>query len=160
MDRYYWNVVATAAAPAVASMTERLNSARVPFRLKIVNDPDEFGRADAGILYLPREARAQAAPIIRRVHEDVAAGLGDEVPAFTLPLAGGVGFAESPGRGRSFGMTRCRLLADGILHAHSERAPDGEGVRVVARAFAREGLSCDAPYLEAGSPAPIDWALA
>ena len=60
--------------------------------------------------------------------------------------------AEDPDRGESFGQHRCRLLAEGLLQGHERRAgsPD-EGVQIVSECFACEGLSLDAPYLNAHS---------
>ena len=69
------------------------------------------------------------------------------VPAFTLPLAPGVGLAEGPGE--SFGEHRCGLLADGILDARDQGAR-GHVARsecAIAR-FARAGVEIDVPYLE------------
>jgi lantibiotic modifying enzyme len=74
------------------------------------------------------------------------------VPAFTRLLAPGLGLAEDPGDGDSFGMHRCRLLADALVTAHEQGAHSVEArVDAVLDRFAREGINPDRPYLNPGS---------
>jgi len=151
--RLYWNLFRDAAAPFVGAATAMLNDARVPFRLKVLNDPALYDRCDAGVLYLERRGGDQVASIIAAVHGVIAEGLGDETPVFTLRLARGLAFAEDPGDvDESFGMNRCALLAEGIVRAH-ERGEESIAGRlaIVADVFTEAGLSLDRPYLEPGS---------
>jgi hypothetical protein len=41
-------------------------------------------------------------------------------PVFTKFLAPGLGLAEDPGQGDSFGQHRCRLLADAMILAYEQ----------------------------------------
>ena len=50
--RLYFHLAPAGAAPFVAAATRQLNAGRIPFRLKVLNDPSTFGRCDAGVLYL------------------------------------------------------------------------------------------------------------
>ena len=78
-----------------------------------------------------------------------AAWLRSGSPAFTLPLARGVALAEYvTGDGGSFGTSRCRLLAEGLVDAHEHRARSlPERLDAVAARFAARGLDLDAPHL-------------
>ena len=92
--------------------------------------------------------------------------------AYVLPLAGfmaglfignaafggaplpalGLGLAEDPGGGLSFGQSRCRIAAEGLVRAHAEGAqsPAARAERMAA-AFRERGLDPLCPYLEPGS---------
>jgi len=77
-----------------------------------------------------------------------------EIPAFTLRLAAGLGLAEDPGSGDSFGMNRCKILAEGIVGAHQAGAKSVENrLRLVETRFAQERISLDKPFLNPGSQA-------
>jgi hypothetical protein len=147
--RIYFNVSAADAPALVSSLTIHLNRARVPFRLKVLDDEGNFHRCDSAILYLPRASFHIAAPAIR----GVAASLADGVPALTKRLCAGVGVAEDPrDSGESFGSHRCRLLADALVTA------DELGVQTferrwsaVVQAFTDARLDVATPYLEPDS---------
>src|SRR5436305_14389954 len=52
------------------------------------------------------------------VYQAVKDNLKPETPLFTKRLAAGLGFAEDPGNGESFGMSRCRIVAEGLWSAY------------------------------------------
>jgi hypothetical protein len=146
--RYYWNVKQEAAAPLVRSLTERLNRYQTPFRFKIVSHPAMLGRTDAAIVYVSRRYYRIAAEIAQDTHGEVASMLNDEVPLFTRRLAKGLSFAEDPGTQESFGMARCRLLAEGLWLGYQEgRSRTEERLKRVEQHFAGAGTSIERPYL-------------
>ena len=146
--RYYWNLNRAGAAPLVRSLTASLNKYQVPFRFKVVNHPNLLNRSDTALLYVGRRYYRIAAEIALETRSQVAAGLDDDVPLFTLPLAKGLAFAEDPGNQESFGMARCRLLAEGLWHAFSEgQSTTEDRVERVRRHFAAVGTSLERPYL-------------
>ena len=151
IDRFYWNVRAEGRAPLVGALTSRLNGAALPFRLKVLNDPDAV-RCDAGVVYVPAAERARVARALAEVLAAIAPHLRAPTPAFTLPLAPGLAFAEDPVGEDSFGEHRCRLLADALVEAH-ELGVTGiaDRARIVLRRWERERLSPDFPYLNPGS---------
>lgn len=155
--RLYWHLDQVSAIPFVREATTALNRAGVPFKLKVLNDPARFDRCDAGVLYANRCDSGAVAATLGRVYRTLAGDLAPGTPAFTRPLAPGVGFAEDPGGEESFGQHRCRLLAEGLVRAHErgERSPDGRW-RVVAECFAEDGLRPDRPFLNAASGADGD----
>src|SRR5207249_725135 len=113
--RLYWHLVSEAAPLLIEHMTARLNRAHISFRLKVVNEPGRYTRCDAGVLYVARRHYDEVAALTFEVYERLSDELRPQVPAFTKQLAPGLGLAEEPGDGESFGMHRCRLLADGII---------------------------------------------
>jgi hypothetical protein len=147
--RVYWHVAASGAPALVRAVTSRLNAETVPFRLKVANHPIRFDRCDAAVLYLPIEAFEGVRAKLAHVAVTMASRLRPQTPAFTLALAPGVGLAESPTTGESFGEHRCRLLADGIVGADERGVAPGEArVDAVIESLAENGVNIDAPYLE------------
>jgi hypothetical protein len=147
--RVYWHITPSGAPALVRALTSRLNAETVPFRLKIANHPIRFDRCDAAVLYLPIEAFEGVRAMLAHVALIMASRLLPQTPAFTLALAPGVGLAESPATGESFGEHRCRLLADGIVGADERGvAPRSSRVDAVIESLAENGVKIDAPYLE------------
>jgi hypothetical protein len=148
MVRYYWNVRQEGAAPLVRSLTDKLNRFQTPFRFKIVSHPAMLDRTDGAILYVSRRYYRIAAEIAQDTHGEIAAMLDDEIPLFTRRLAKGLSFAEDPGTQESFGMARCRLLAEGLWLAFQEgRSHTEDRLKRVEQHFAGAGTSIERPYL-------------
>jgi hypothetical protein len=147
--RAYWHVTPTGAPALVRALTLRLNAKNAPFRLKLADHPARFDRCDPAVLYLPADAFRPLRATLRQVATSLTASLHPRIPSFTLALAPGVGLAESPGTGQSFGLSRCELLADGIVSADEEAIKqDAARVARVIASLAANGVQIDAPYLE------------
>ena len=152
--RLYFNVSCAGAPSLVAEVTSALDRARVPFRLKVINHPERFGRCDSAVLYLHASDFRRTRRLLRPAVEACAGQLQARTPVFTKPLGPGVGLAEERGGAgaESFGTRRCLLLAEGVVTAHEERIRDRRGrLAKVERCFADAGIDLDAPYLERGS---------
>jgi hypothetical protein len=79
--------------------------------------------------------------------------LRSPTPAFARWIGPGVAIADDPPDGGSFGMLRCRQLAEGIARADREGAgSSAERLATVAARFAEDGASIDALHLGPGSP--------
>jgi hypothetical protein len=155
--RLYWNLTREGAVPFVQTVSERLNRARLPFRFKVLSDPDSYERCDAAVIYIPADGYMEVAPIVEQIHGRISAVLRPATPVFTKRLAPGLGLAEDPPGGHSFGMHRCGLVADGLIVAHSETAPLlEERVEFVISRFAEAGINIDAPFLNPGSTDSYD----
>jgi hypothetical protein len=149
--RLYWNLTPAGAVPFVREATRLVNEAGFGARLKVANDPRLYDRADAAVLYMPRAEALQGAGLVRELHAVVAPQLGPAVPAFTRRLAAGVGLAEDPGGGQSFGQSRCNLVSDGLVRAWEQGITgQDERVEAVRERIAAEGIDPDAPYLRPG----------
>lgn len=151
--RFYWNLRAAGAAPLMRSLTSELNRAGLPFRFKVLNAPSAFTRCDAGVLYVRKNDYETVSGIVQLIYAKIEGNLNQRVPAFTKPLAPGLGLAEDPGRELdSFGLHRCRLLAEGLFRAcrqGNNSLPDR--LRVVEDHFAENGISLEKPFLNADS---------
>ncbi len=124
-------------ADFVATVTGRLLPGRLPWSLGCATDPRRIARCGSAVLDLP--------------HLDaIPAGLLDELepllqpvtPPLCLPVAPGVGAAEYPDNGMTFGEHRCHLVALALRHPSSERHP----LRAIAAVFAAHGLDPAHPY--------------
>lgn len=150
--RLYWNVTAPGAAQLTGAVAAALNRFVIPFRFKCLCAPDSFDRADAAVLYIAKRHYRIVALLLADVYPIVSPSLKAATPLFSKPLAGGLGLAEDPNTGESFGMNRCRLLAKAVCSSHA-RGLDAAEARFaeVAAAFAAAGLFLERPYLNPGS---------
>jgi hypothetical protein len=150
--RFYWHLTHAAAVPFMSTATDLLNAAEIPFRLKVLVDPQAYLRADAGVLYLRRPYFRSCAEIIAQIHQVIAPELRPEVPLFTKRLAGGLGLAEDPGGSSSFGQHRCNLVASALWKSfvRGEISRDARS-ETLANVFRDQGLDPTRPYLNAQS---------
>jgi hypothetical protein len=152
--RVYFNVGAQAAEDLVRLLTARLHALELPFTLKVADRESHLTRRDSAVLWTEARHFRVAAAVTAEVVERLPEPLGAETPPFTKPLLPGVGLAEDPRGGLSFGQERCGVLAEGVWLAATEGADDGDDrVDTVARAFAARSLDLDRPWLAArGNP--------
>lgn len=150
--RFYIHATADGVFGVIESLTEQLNRYLVPYRMKTLADPAHYGRADGTVLYVARGSFQIAARILRTLPAPVAAGLRPRVPLFTWRLRPGVGVAEEPNTGESFGMHRCRLTAEAVVETWRQGRQTLEArLQAVRDRFARDGVRLDRPYLNPGS---------
>ena len=150
--RVYWHVAPTGAERLMELMTRRLNRAGIGFQLKVLSEPLRYHRTDPAVLYLHRGDYPRALPILRLVYPDIERRLRSRVSLLVKRLAPGVGLAEDPGDGSSFGEHRGRLLA-GILADPEWSALDSTDARLafVSSRLARDGYDRERIYLSPGS---------
>src|SRR5262249_49841937 len=102
----------------------------------------------------PRDRTSQVLSLVAGHYNEIAWTLKDAVPAFTRRIAGGLGFAEDPGTGESFGQHRCRLLAE-ALRSDAVRETRGSARRLaqLVTALEQKGVCASAPYLRVSKTA-------
>ena len=150
--RFYWNVTADGVLNLVRLLTLNLNRFQVPFRLKCVNNPLNYTRNDAVVLYLNKRFYRIGTELIASAHRETKQHLKSGTPLFTKPLASGLGFAEQPENGASFGQHRCRIVAEALYNCYEqELQTEEERLTEVVNQFERKGLSIERPYLNPGS---------
>jgi hypothetical protein len=154
LARLYWNVRAEGAVPLMRAVTRGLNRFQVPFRMKCLTNTAFYTRNDAAVLYVDKRFFRITARVLEGIYEEVSRHLRPDAPLFTKRLADGLALAEEPYTGESFGMQRCRILAEAVLSAHARGIRD-EASRLaeVERHFAAYGLTPEAPYL---NPRSVD----
>jgi hypothetical protein len=148
--RFYWNLDSGASDRFVKETTVQLNALAIPFRLKVLTSPFGYDRCDAGVLYI---ARAQS-PVISGEVAKIYSAINvrrEDVPAFTLRLRPGLGAADDPGNGESFGMHLCGLLAEATLRASEAGEVNvGNRTEIAQQVFRSAGIDPDRPYLRPG----------
>src|SRR5205823_2332289 len=152
MTRIYWHIAEEGAVPLTSAVTTLLNRFEVPFRFKTLSYSGAYSRADAGVLFFPTRYHQIVAKLLPRIRAEVKDHLRAATPLLTHKLADGVGLAEDPANGESFGMHRTRMLAQAIWDAYA-RGMQSEEARLqeLAIQFQRHGLSLDRPHLRAAS---------
>lgn len=150
--RFYFNVSSTGAPLLMGTLVFELNRFQVPFSYKTLSSPAAYVRADAAVLYCAKRYHRVVSNVLLSLSALVAAELRTETPMFTSTLRPGVGVAEEPGTGESFGMHRCRLVAEGMVSAYllGDSSPEA-CLRAVEERFSKEAIRLDQPWLHAGS---------
>lgn len=156
--RVYFNINPLNCSKLVKLITERLNQLNSIFKLKCLKNPNDYTRADSAVLYLDKRYFFQFKPILQDIIQEIKPYLKPEVPLFTLKLHDGVGFAENPPNpNESFGMSRCRLIAEGIWQAHENNLPKSEWTDFVIKYIESQGYNLDKFYLNPNSRFPYEF---
>jgi type III HopA1-like effector protein len=155
--RFYWHVDGANVAKLIGLISQSLNRFRIPYRLKCPNNLALYQRIDATVLYVNRRFYRISAELLMDVHSKIQDGLKSETPLFTKRIAPGFALAEDPGNGESFGMHRCRIVAEAIWQAYSEGSQTEEArLEEVRKRFMSYGLTLDRPYLNSRSDDQYD----
>jgi len=152
MTRIYWHIAEEGAVPLTRALTTLLNRYQVPFRFKTLAYSGVYTRADAAVLYFAARYYQIIARLLPAVREEVRSHLRPATPLLTRRLYDGIGLAEDPATGESFGMSRSRLIAQAIWDAYARGMQTAEArMMELALQFDRIGLSLDRPHLRAAS---------
>lgn len=152
MMRFYWNVTAEGAPELLARLAGRLNRFQVPFRYKTLTAPEGYDRYDSAVLFVAKRWFHAAAEVAAEAHAALDGRIAEGTPLFAKPLARGLAVAEDPSNGESFGMSRCRLLAEALWSAWSRGLHDSRSrLAEVDRTFTSLGLSLERPWLNRSS---------
>lgn len=152
--RFYWAVKSSGAVLLTGQLTAALNRLQVPFRFKTGVESGSYPRLDAAVLYIHKRFYQVAARLLAPVYNRVRTELLSGTPLFTKPLAPGLGLAEDPGTGESFGMQRCRRLAEAML-----ATPQQPSLEALVERLELAGVRADFPYLSPGSVDQYDFRL-
>lgn len=149
--RFYFNVRANAVVDLLRFLSAQLNYYLVPYHFKAIADCTLYDRADAAVLYVASCHYQIAAQILPSLPNLLGDGLRTAVPMFTRTWAPGIGAAQDPGNGASFGLHRCRLVAQALLQAWAQQTCSVEDkMDLIARSFTEAGIALQTPYLNRG----------
>jgi hypothetical protein len=126
-----------ALAEFVATVTGRLVHEPTPWSFGLAIDPRRIARYGCAVLDLPSLAAMPDGLL-----DDVEPLLRPVVSPLCLPVAPGVGLAEYPDNGMTFGEHRCHLVALALRHPVSGKHP----LRAIAAVFAAHGIDPAAPH--------------
>lgn len=148
--RFYWNLDSGSCHHFVRQATGLLNNLDIPFRLKVLTSPSGYDRCDSGVLYVARSQAQVVCGEVAKIYSAINIWRED-VPAFALRLRPGLGVADDPGNGESFGMHLCGLIAEALLRATEL----GEGklsrrLEIAQEVFRSAGIDLERPHLRPG----------
>jgi len=124
-------------AELVATVTGTLLETDIAWSLGCATSPRRISRYGGAVLDL---ASLDALPA--GLLESLTTLLHPVAPPLCLPVAPGVGAAEYPDNGMTFGEHRCHLIALALRHPSSARNP----LRSIAAVFAAHGIDPARPY--------------
>jgi hypothetical protein len=134
--RIYFHAPVDVLPPLYERLTRELNALAIPFTMKSMLASHERDRRDGTVLYVPRAYASSVEKVIASLPSTITDHFSPEIPLFAKRLAPGIAIAETPGGSESFGMHRCRLLAEGILDArHDGHEDEHSRSRAVERRF-------------------------
>jgi hypothetical protein len=146
--RFYFNVASEHAADLLASLSQTLNYYAVPYRFKTLSRPQLYRRADGAVLYVARRYYPIVASLLSELATQLLPKLRTQVPLFCKTFLPGIGLAEDPRNGESFGMHRCRLMALGLVNAWCADAQTIDARLASMRdSFSHNGIDWEKPYL-------------
>lgn len=148
LSRIYINIRPDAAAALLRDVCCELNATGQQFDLKIANDAAYYHRSDVAVLYSPRARLVEVWLSVRPILVRYSAQLRSPVPALVRRLLPGVGAADDPSTGSSFGLDRCQAVAIGLARSLGERSSTAR-LRAISSAMVEQDIDPDAPYLTA-----------
>jgi hypothetical protein len=154
LSRIYFNVPANHADTLLRLLSAECNRYEIPFSFKCLSDPAGYAaqRADSAVLYVAKRYLQPVLRILTRHAPELEMLLRAKSPMFSKPLFPGVGLADEPGTGESFGQSRSRLVADGLIDAWEHGQHDGvQKLEAVRERFRRQGLDLRRPHLNPGN---------
>jgi hypothetical protein len=149
----FFNVESQVAFALMRYFTQALNPLKIPFTLKLLYLPDDYGRYDAGILSIAKNHLHRIWDLIQNFYLQHSSFFNADIPWMTKPLAPGLAIAEQPQDPTQpcFGLHRCKIIAESLLDAHaSDDSVQGPVNKLVDR-FSQLGLDLHRPYLNPGS---------
>ena len=150
--RLYWNIVPEGAPKLLSRITERFNALRVPFQFKALRYRSQYTRADSAVLFVGWRYAGIALRLASEIYADVKQHLRPYTPLFAKQLAPGLGLAEDPANGQSFGMSHCSLLAQAMVSAYHKGLQSQKARMSELRTlFDQAGSNLDRPYLSLSS---------
>jgi hypothetical protein len=154
--RIYYNVFPQGTLGIMPALTKQLNQIEIPFLFKVLYNPQDYYRYDAGVLYLAKPDYHRLKDTLMAVYRENQDAFQVGTPLFTLKIAEGLGLAEEPSQQLSeqdsFGTHRCQLVANGLLQAwyRGETEPEAK-VEHIFQQFIQLGLDLDRIYLNPDS---------
>lgn len=143
--RVYLRPVPGAAARLVRAVTAALDDTD-EWLLKVAASAEHLTRPDSCVAYLAGPLRDSGVGPLAAAVVGLVAG---EPPPLTEAVADGVGWAEDPGTGESFGEVRCAALAGAWERLGGHVASSDEWVAAVADELRRLGIDPGSPHRSA-----------
>ncbi|MCU0421774.1 MAG: T3SS effector HopA1 family protein [Bacteroidia bacterium] len=158
--RFYFNVKPEHIAKFIKTLSKNFNESLIPFMFKCLNHPSLYIRADGAVLYIEKKYFGIAAKVLKELIKQHQQAFNAAVPLFSLKLQPGLGFAEDPGNGKSFGMNWSELLAEALIRFYeTETSSDDKKEAIIHELIKKKGLSLEHSYLNHNSFYPYQFNL-
>jgi len=156
--RLYFNISPEGAVRLATQISEKLAD-DIPYCLKLPVDSAGYQRADTAVLYFEGNHFERLRTELHVIYAELKRFLHPEVPALTKKLEPGFGLAEDPPEdSESFGLHRCRLIAEGFLAAKRSDGHDFTTMRAtIINHFLEVGIDLARPHLNPGTVNDYDW---
>ncbi|NEP34871.1 T3SS effector HopA1 family protein [Moorena sp. SIO3B2] len=154
----YFNFAPEAAVILMKYLTTQLNEVEMPFVFKVLHNPLNYQRYDSGMLQFHRINYKLFRLIIQNIYSEIESLFQPQVPIFTKAIAPGIGLGENPSYQllfadkETFGMNRCKIIANALLEAHQngDESPENR-MKYIIQHFEQMGIDLERPYLNPGS---------
>jgi HopA1 effector protein family len=148
VSRLYFSVTYVEAPWLLNKLGTLLNRYFIPYRIKCPVDGSAYDRADGVVLYIARRHVPATLGLLSESLDELQSHLQPGTPLFTRQILDGFAVADDPGTGKSFGQSRCHLVALGLRDAWSGNAE--ARLEAVKRRFSKAGIDWERPYLAPG----------
>ncbi|MEO6019633.1 MAG: T3SS effector HopA1 family protein [Knoellia sp.] len=149
--RVYLRPARGAVAPLVQAVTTALAEAD-SWMLKLAPSVDGLTRPDAVVTYLAGALQHRDRDAVVAAVQGLTMG---SPPPLTESLGDGIGWAEDPGTGESFGEVRCAAIAAAYAPLGGTRMSGQEWLHLVAEEFRCRGLDPAAPHRSAAGAGSV-----
>ena len=147
LGRFYWHIKPEGARELIHHLSSVLNKYKVPFQFKCLNHPDLYVRTDSAVLYTDKKYVPVIAQLLKPVIQALKPWLKDGVPLFTKALFKGVSYAEDPGKGMSFGMSRSTVIAEALVDAYLNNKDKKSTLKLVQASLNAKGMRIERLHL-------------
>lgn len=145
ISRFYLNIGQRQAAWVLGPLAERLDTARVPYDMKVLAHPRAYVRRDAAVVYVPSDIVPEAERVLTAALARDGVTLHKGAPLLTREVAPGIGFADDPSDvapGRSHGQWVSWLF----LEAARKQADPRRRAMAVSELVESFGRNPEEPY--------------
>lgn len=147
LARFYWHINPNGADLLIQQITQVLNDYRIPFQFKCLNHPDLYVRTDSAVLYCSKKYVAVVSQLLKSILTVIEPFLRDDVPLFTKKLYKGLSYAEDPGKGMSFGMSRCSIIAESLVNSFLKDNNKTKTLQTVIQTLESKGIFLERLHL-------------
>lgn len=156
--RIYWNINPEGAIYLAKEISAKIPD-DIPYSFKLPIEATGYKRSDVAVLYFESNQFDGLKTTLKSIYSTMIPFLYPEVPEFTKILELGVGVSEDPSiELESFGMNRCRLIAEGYISAVKLYPNNRLKIETsVQNYLIKSGIDLSSPHLNKGSNNDYEW---
>jgi len=153
--RLYFNLKPEGAKEIIQLFTKVFNEWQIPFQFKCLDVAAHYQRADSAVLYFDKRYSNLVFELMKTIYPKIQHQLKHSIPLFTKYFADGIGFAENPPDSKeSFGTSRCKIIANGIIEGWKQKKAKQEWIECIIKSIENNFLQIEAMYLNPNTKYP------